>query len=71
MFSHTALVSTRSCTCWLFLRILFFSFTYFILYIYSDPAVSIPKKEIPGQFDDAVENGKTVEKGQGDAPIVA
>jgi len=25
---------------------------------------------VPGQFDDAVENGKSMEKGQGDAPLV-
>ncbi|XP_023290727.1 constitutive coactivator of PPAR-gamma-like protein 1 homolog isoform X2 [Orussus abietinus] len=25
---------------------------------------------VPGQFDDAVENGKPIEKGQGDAPLV-
>ncbi|XP_011631086.1 constitutive coactivator of PPAR-gamma-like protein 1 homolog [Pogonomyrmex barbatus] len=25
---------------------------------------------VPGQFDDAVENGKSMEKGQGDAPVV-
>lgn len=25
---------------------------------------------VPGQFDDAVENGKGMEKGQGDAPLV-
>lgn len=40
---------------------------------YIDPVTSInTTKEVlpvPGQFDDAVENGKTVEKGQGDAPL--
>lgn len=25
---------------------------------------------VPGQFDDAVENSKGIEKGQGDAPLV-
>ncbi|XP_043280498.1 constitutive coactivator of PPAR-gamma-like protein 1 homolog isoform X2 [Venturia canescens] len=38
-----------------------------------EPVTSINAKEIisvSGQFDDAVENVKTVEKGQGDAPLV-
>lgn len=26
---------------------------------------------VPGQFEDAVENGKGIEKGQGDASLVA
>ncbi|KAI4479427.1 PREDICTED: constitutive coactivator of PPAR-gamma-like protein 1 homolog isoform X1 [Polistes canadensis] len=42
---------------------------------YIDPVASInTTKEVlpvPGQFDDAVENGKVVEKGQGDAPLPA
>ncbi|KAL2731377.1 constitutive coactivator of PPAR-gamma-like protein 1 [Vespula squamosa] len=40
---------------------------------YIDPVTSInTTKEVlpvPGQFDDAIENGKTIEKGQGDAPL--
>lgn len=46
--------------------------SWFFLF-FSEPVTSITTKEIisvPGQFDDAVENGKTVEKGQGDAPLV-
>ncbi|XP_012218409.1 constitutive coactivator of PPAR-gamma-like protein 1 homolog isoform X2 [Linepithema humile] len=44
----------------------------------SDSARALPNEvhkakdalSVPGQFDDAVENGKAMEKGQGDAPLV-
>lgn len=44
-------------------------------YCYSNSVLAINgTKEtpaVPGQFDDAPEVGKVVEKGQGDAPLVA
>ncbi|XP_015592341.1 constitutive coactivator of PPAR-gamma-like protein 1 homolog isoform X2 [Cephus cinctus] len=42
-------------------------------YADSISAISATKEAIsvPGQFDDAVENGKPIEKGQGDAPLPA